>query len=84
MSQEEKRTYAKSQIKDESMRVEIFFVSAVVFSREVGRGETPKVRVDGLLVGSNVRWGEEIFSLPEPNFDTILLAACKSVESTME
>lgn len=66
------------------MGVEMFLVSTVIFSREVSCRGTPEVCIDGLLIGSNVGWGKEICSLPEPNLDSILLAACKGIESTLE
>jgi len=81
-STEVKPTYAKRQIKDKHMCIEMLFVPAVVSSREIGRGGTPRVRVDGLIVASNIGRGKQDFSRPEPDLDAILLATRESVEST--
>lgn len=64
------------------MRVKIFLVSTVVFGREVGCGGTPLARIDGRLVGSNVGRSKGICSLPEPNLNARLPAACEGIEST--
>jgi len=76
-------TYTERQIKDEHVGVEMLLVFTIVSSREVGCGGTPRVRVDGLTIVSDVGWDGR-FSGPEPNLDTILFATGEGVESTSD
>lgn len=76
-------TYTERQIKDEHVGVEMFLVFTVISSREVGCGGTPRVRVDGLTIVSDVEWDRR-FSGPEPNLDTILFATGEGVESASD
>jgi len=64
------------------MGVEMLLVPAVVSSREIGRGGTPRVRVDSLTVAPNIARGKRGFSRPEPDLDAVLLATREGVEST--
>lgn len=64
------------------MGVEMLLVPAVVSSREIGRGGTPRVRFDSLTVVSDIHRDKRGSSRPEPDLDAILLAAREGIEST--
>ena len=58
------------------------FVIAVVSSGEVGCWGAPPVRVDGLGVFPDILWDMVRPPRPEPNIDTIILAAREGIVST--
>jgi len=59
----------------------MLLIIAVVSSREICRGGSPKVRVDSSNVQSNVE-RDSRSSRPEPNLDSIVLAPREGIEST--
>ena len=75
------RTYAKRQIEDKHVGIEVFFVPTVVSGWKIGCGRTPEVRVDDPEVVSNTERDEQRSSRPEPNLDAVLLASGEGIES---
>jgi hypothetical protein len=58
-------------------------ISAIVSGREVCRGRTPRVWVDGVLIPLNVERNERK-SWPEPNLDARFFATCEGIESASD